>query len=349
VTAAGRAIGEFVDELSNWYVRRSRRRFWKGEDDLDKKAAHSTLYECLVTVAKLTAPFTPFVAEALYQNLVANVDAGEASAPESVHLADWPEVREDLVDRDLSERMAAARRVVGLGRAARNAAAIKTRQPLPEVVVVPADEDPAFRAGVESLEEVVLEELNVKELRFGEPEDVLAYDLKPNLGVVGPKHGRLVPAIREALAQAPPEVGARAAGGEPVVVTVEGEEITLSPEELLVEPRERDGYALAREGDLSVALNTQLDAGLVEEGLVRELVHRVQNLRREMGLEIEEGIRVGLAGSPRVSDLLRGRWGDYFMAEVLARELDLDDSAPDGESLSVDGEALRIRIEPLRG
>ncbi|HEX5975179.1 MAG TPA: class I tRNA ligase family protein, partial [Rubrobacteraceae bacterium] len=243
VTAAGRALGDFVDELSNWYVRRSRRRFWKGEDDLDKKAAHSTLYECLTSVARLTAPFTPFVAESLYQNLVVNVEDG---APESVHLADWPELREELVEHDLSERMSAARRVVSLGRAARNAAAIKTRQPLREVVVVPAGEDKGFRSGVESLQEVVLEELNVKALRFGEPQDVVAYDLKPNLGVVGPKYGRLVPGIREALAQAPPEVGARAAAGEPVRVKADGQEVSLSPEELLVEPTEREGYALAR-------------------------------------------------------------------------------------------------------
>src|SRR5215208_4573663 len=344
VTSAGRALGEFVDELSNWYVRRSRRRFWKGEDDLDKKAAHSTLYECLVAVAKLTAPFTPFVAESLYQNLVVNVDA---EAPESVHLAGWPEARRELIDRDLSGRMAAARHVVALGRAARNAAAIKTRQPLREVVVVPAGEDAGIRAGVESLEDVVLDELNVKELRFGEPEDVVAYDLKPNLSVVGPKYGRLVPGIREALAQTPPEVGARAAAGEPVAVTVEGEEIPLSPDELLVEPKEREGYALAREGDHSVALSTELDAELLDEGLVRELVHKVQNLRREQGLEIEEGIKVGLSGSPRISGLLSGRWGDYFRAEVLARELDLDDGAPDGESLRVDGEALRVRLAPL--
>jgi isoleucyl-tRNA synthetase len=343
-TAAGRAIGDFVDELSNWYVRRSRRRFWKGEDDLDKKAAHSTLYECLVTVATLTAPFTPFVAESLHQNLVVNVDA---EAPESVHLAGWPEARRELIDRDLSGRMAAARRVVALGRAARNAAAIKTRQPLREVVVVPAGEDVGFWASVESLEDVVLDELNVKELRFGEPEDVVAYDLKPDLGVVGPKYGRLVPGIREALAQAPPEVGARAAAEEPVPVTLEGKEISLSPDELLVEPKEREGYALAREGDLSVAISTELDAELIDEGLVRELVHKVQNLRREQGLEIEEGIRVGLSGSPRISGLLSGRWGDYFRAEVLARELDLDDGAPDGESLRVDGEALRVRLAPL--
>ena len=350
VTAAGRAIGEFVEELSNWYVRRSRRRFWKGEDDRDKKAAHSTLYECLVTVTKLTAPFTPFIAEALYQNLVVNV--GE-EAPESVHLADWPEHREELIDRDLSERMSAARRVVGLGRAARNAAAIKTRQPLREVVVV--DETPdgtrssRVKEGVESLKELVLDELNVKELAFGTAEDVVAYDLKPNLGVVGPRYGRLVPGLRAALAEAAPEVGARAAAGESISVDVEGEEITLSPEELLVEPGQREGYALEREGGLSVALRTGLDAGLVDEGLVRELVHRVQNLRREKGFEIEESISVGLFGNPRVSSLLEGRWGDYFKGEVLAKELSIGTGAPGGdcERVTVDGEALWVRIEPL--
>jgi isoleucyl-tRNA synthetase len=347
VTTAGRTIGEFVDELSNWYVRRSRRRFWKGEDDREKKAAHSTLYECLVTVAKLTAPFTPFVAEALYQNLVA-----EGEVPESVHLADWPEYDVGLVDLDLSERMAAARRVVGLGRAARNAAAIKTRQPLREVVVVNEGPDGAsLKEGVESLEETVLEELNVKELAFGEAEDVFVYDLKPDLGVVGPKYGRLVPGIRTALAAAPAEVGVRAAAGESVTVDVEGEEIKLSAEELLVEPKQREGYALEREGKLSVALSTTLDGELLDEGLVRELVHRVQNLRREKGFEIEESISVGLSGNRRVASLLEDRWGDYFKAEVLARELDLDAGATEGgfQNVTVDGEALWVRIEPLDG
>jgi isoleucyl-tRNA synthetase len=345
VTAAGRAIGEFVDELSNWYVRRSRRRFWKGEDDRDKKAAHSTLYECLVTVAKLTAPFTPFVAEALYQNL-----AADGEAPESVHLADWPEYEAGLIDVDLSERMAAARRVVGLGRAARNAAAIKTRQPLREVVVVDEGSDgSSLKEGVESLEEIVLDELNVKELAFGEAEDVFVYDLKPDLGVVGPKYGRLVPGIRAALATAPAEVGVRAAAGETVSVEVEGDEVMLSSEELLVEPKQREGYALERVGNLSVALSTTLDKDLLDEGLVRELVHRVQNLRREKGFEIEESISVGLSGNQRVASLLEARWGDYFMAEVLARELDLDAGAPDDgfQNVTVDGEALWVRIEPL--
>ena len=346
VTAAGRAIGEFVDELSNWYVRRSRRRFWKGEDDRDKRAAHSTLYECLVTVTKLTAPFTPFVAEAIYQNL-----AADGGAPESVHLADWPEVREGLIDRDLSSRMWDARSVVGLGRAARNAAAIKTRQPLWEVVVVDEGADgSSIREGVESLREIVLDELNVKKLSFGEAEDVFAYDLKPDLGVVGPKYGRLVPGIRAALAGAPADVGVRAAAGESVTVEVEGEGITLSPEELLVEPKQREGYVLEREGSLSVALSTTLDGDLLDEGLIRELVHRVQNLRREKGFEIEESISVGLSGNPRVSALLKDRWGDYFKAEVLARDLDLDAGSheDDFENVTVDGEALWVRVEPLQ-
>ncbi len=343
VTAAGRAIGEFVDELSNWYVRRSRRRFWKGEDDTDKRAAHSTLYECLVAVTKLTAPFTPFVAEALYQNLVANVDD---EAPESVHLAQWPLADGGLVDRSLSERMVAARKVVGLGRAARNASAIKTRQPLREVVVVPANEDGSFREGVESLQGIILDELNVKELRFGTAEDVVAYDLKPNLGVVGPKYGKLVPGIRGALAQASPETGARAAAGESVTVVVDGEEVTLSPEELLVEPGEREGYAVEREGELSVALLTELSPELLDEGLVRELVHKVQSLRREKGFEIEESISVGLSGNRRITGLLDGVWGDYFKSEVLARRLDLgpQDAA---EAVVVDGEELLVRLEPL--
>ena len=274
-------------------------------------------------------------------------------APESVHLTDWPAYREELIDRDLSERMSAARRVVGLGRAARNAAAIKTRQPLREVVVV--DEAPdgkggsRIREGVESLKEIVLDELNVKELAFGKVEDVVAYVLKPNLGVVGPRYGRLVPALMAALAEAAPEVGARAAAGESISVGVEGEEITLSPEELLVEPGQREGYALEREGGLSVALCTDLDARLVDEGLVRELVHRVQNLRREKGFEIEESISVALSGNRRVSSLLEGRWGDYFKSEVLAKELYLDTGAPGGgsERITVDGEVLWVGMEPL--
>jgi isoleucyl-tRNA synthetase len=214
---------------------------------------------------------------------------------------------------------------------------------------VTEDSPPHWRDGIEGLKDIVLDELNVKELAFGEAEDVFVYDLKPDLGVVGPRYGRLVPGIRSALAAAPAEVGVRAADGESVTVDVEGEGIELSPEELLVEPKQREGYALEREGKLSVALSTTLDGELLDEGLVRELVHRVQNLRREKGFEIEESISVGLSGNQRVASLLEDRWGDYFKAEVLARELDLDaDASNDGfQNVTVDGEALWVRIEPL--
>jgi isoleucyl-tRNA synthetase len=198
----------------------------------------------------------------------------------------------------------------------------------------------------------VLDELNVKELRFGEAEDVLAYDLKPNLSVVGPKYGKLVPGIRQALTEAPPEVGERAAAGEEISVNVDGREVVLSLEELLVEPRERSGYALVREGELAVALNTELDEELIDEGLVRELVHSVQNLRRERGFEIEETISVTLGGSSKIVSLLRGPWGDYFKAEVLARELSLDEAGKDGaagavDTVRVDGEELFLKMERL--
>jgi isoleucyl-tRNA synthetase len=252
--------------------------------------------------------------------------------------------------------MEAARRVVALGRAIRNEAAIKTRQPLREVVVTPGKNPRNYsqlQEAVENLKDIVLDELNVKELRFGGSEDVVAYELRPNLAVVGPKYGRLVPNIRSALAEVPPKVSARAVdAGEPVTVIVEGEEITLTPSELFPVVGQRPGYTLFYGEDLVVALRTELDGELVDEGQVRELVHKVQNLRRERGFEIEETISVTLGGSPRITSLLKGPWGDYFKAEVLARELNLDEAGTDGAAgavdiVRVDGEELFLKMERL--
>lgn len=210
-------------------------------------------------------------------------------------------------------------------------------------MVVVADGN--LRENLAGLEEIVLEELNVKKLRFGGEEDVLRYSLKPNLSVVGPKYGRLVPGIRRALEEAPQEVARRAASGEPVTVSVEGKEIPLQPEELLVESGPREGYAVESETGLSVALSTELNPELVDEGLVRELVHKVQNLRREKGFEIEESIAVSLSAGSRLRELLEGPWGDYFRREVLAGELDLGGEGED--VLTVDGEEVRISLRPL--
>ena len=196
-TNSARAIQAFVDDLSNWYVRRSRRRFWKSESDADKLAAYQTLYEALVTLSKLLAPFTPFIAEELYQNLVRSADP---TAPESVHLCAWPVVDEQVVDAGVSFDMAAARRVVEMGRAARNAAAVKTRQPLAEVAVAaPAAELQAL----ERLREVVVDELNVKALRaVADGADLVSYTVKPNLRVLGPKLGKRLGALQAALREA---------------------------------------------------------------------------------------------------------------------------------------------------
>ena len=211
--STGRAISEFVDELSNWYVRRSRRRFWKSEADSDKVAAYLTLYECLDMLAKLLAPYMPFMAEDLYRNLVAEryADApGDAvrrpppatSDPESVHLCDWPVPDASLIDEDLSYRMGAARRVVNLGRAARNASQLKTRQPLPVAVVTAKDRR---RAALESLADVVCEELNVKTLEFVDsPDDLVTYVVKPNFRTLGPRFGKGMPQVAAAVAALPP-------------------------------------------------------------------------------------------------------------------------------------------------
>jgi isoleucyl-tRNA synthetase len=256
--------------------------------------------------------------------------------------------------------MDAARRVVALGRAVRNAEAIKTRQPLREVVIVPTSESsnmPQWLQGedlhrsVNSLRDIVLDELNVKDLRFGSLEDVFEYELKPNFAAIGPKYGRLAPKIAQALSTVPPEarVGA-AARGENVQLDVEGQEITLTPSDLFVVMRAQPGYATFPGGNeyFSLALSTDLDAELVDEGLVRELVHGIQNLRRDGGFEIEETVSLSVDGSERLVSLLRGPWGDYVKSEVLARDLRLADGgvSPDSaaNTLSVDGEELRVSL-----
>ena len=317
-TGTSRAIQQFVDDLSNWYVRRSRRRFWKSESDADKLAAYHTLHEALVTVAKLLAPFTPFVAEELYQNLVRSVDA---SAPESVHLCAWPVADERAIDAGVSFDMAAARRVVEMGRAARNGAAVKTRQPLAEVVMALPE---AEAQAVERLRDVVLDELNVKDLRIARSEDELvAYVVKPNLKVLGPKLGKRLGPLQAALkeADAAALVAAVRADGAAVVQLPDGE-LSLTEEELLIETGSPEGYQVESENGRVVALRTDVDDALREEGLARELIHAVQLARKAADLRIEDTISLTLA----VPEELRSpaeRHRGAIMAETLASEFAL--------------------------
>ena len=339
-TGTARRIQGFVDDLSNWYVRRSRRRFWKSESDADKLAAYHTLHEALVTVTKLLAPFTPFVAEELYQNLVRSVDD---AAPESVHLCAWPVADEQAVDAGVSFDMAAARRVVEMGRAARNAAAVKTRQPLAAVVVALPE---AEARAVERLRDVVLDELNVKDLRVAGGEgELVAYVVKPNLKVLGPKLGKRLGALQAALKQADAAalVAELHASGS-VALTLADGELRLAADELLVETGSPDGYRVESEAGRVVALATEVDDELREEGLARELIHAVQLARKAADLRIEDTISLTLA----LPEELRSpaeRHRPAIMAETLASEFALGASGGEHrETARVDGHEVGIGL-----
>ncbi|MEZ5125347.1 MAG: isoleucine--tRNA ligase [Thermoleophilia bacterium] len=315
-TSTSRAIQQFVDDLSNWYVRRSRRRFWKSESDADKLAAYHTLYEALVTVAKLMAPYAPFVAEELYQNLVRSVDS---QAPESVHLCSWPEVSPDAADDELSRAMAIARRVVELGRAARNGAAVKTRQPLSEVVVALPDDE---RFAVEALRDVVLDELNVKALRLVADEgELVTYTVKPNLKVLGPRLGRQLGALQATLRAGNAAIlVAELRNSGSVSIAMPDGAIELAPDDLLIETGSAEGYRVETEGGRTVALNIAIDESLREEGIAREIVHAIQLARKNADLRIEETVIVALAVPDELVGLIE-RHAETIAAEILATRL----------------------------
>ncbi|MDW8404485.1 isoleucine--tRNA ligase [Chloroflexus sp.] len=323
VYTAANAIEHFVDELSNWYVRRNRRRFWKSESDADKEAAYQTLYTCLVTVAKLAAPFTPFVSEVIYRNLVAEHDA---SAPESVHLARWPQVDRSLLDEQLVADTEALLAAVSLGRAARKQANLKVRQPLSELWLRAST--PALLNGVRRFEAELRDELNVKAVRYLDANSaVVEYRLKPNLRLVGKKFGKLVPALTAALrdlsGDAARAVAQAVEAGQPVRLLVDGQELELLAEEVLVESSAPEGYAVAEADGMLVALNTTVTEELRLEGAARDLVRYVQDARKSAGLAISDRIQLFLS-SVDEADLLAAtlaKHGDYVKNETLAVEL----------------------------
>lgn len=325
-----RQVDAFVGDLSNWYVRRSRRRFWKSESDSDKLAAYSTLYEVLVTLTKLVAPVMPFLAEEMYQNLV--IAGGKQSGqPESVHHCPYPEADESLIDRYLLADTALAQRVVSLGRAARNKAAVKVRQPLREMVVRASSRQD--EASLQRIKVGVLEELNVKHLTVTtQVGELITYSIKPNFALLGPKYGKRMGALREALGKADPaELAARVEQEQPVTLLIEGdkEPVELLPAELVVETREREGFAVAQEGGLVVALDTQLDEALLQEGMARDLVRVINDMRKSADFDVSDRITTyyslseGEAGNGD-GHLLRGalqNFGDYIQAETLSNKI----------------------------
>jgi isoleucyl-tRNA synthetase len=313
VAGAARPIERFVDDLSLWYVRRGRRRYWKSEGDADKQAAYETLYEVLVTLSRVLAPFVPFLAEALYQNLVRTVDA---RAAESVHLCPMPVPEEAARDPHLEQGMQQTRHFVYLGRAARNEARIKVRQPLASATVLDRS---GTVAGRPELIELLKDELNVREVRFaGSLGDLGRLEVRPRFDLLGPKFGGRITAIADALRAQGQVLVEQTPEGEPYRVrTPDGEEIVLERAEVDVRMRWPEGRAGAGESGAWVVLDTTVTEDLAREGLARELVHQVQQMRKEAGLEIADRITLYYDGDDRLPDLIR-KHGETILREILA-------------------------------
>jgi isoleucyl-tRNA synthetase len=329
-TAAGRAIADYVEELSNWYVRLSRRRFWEGD-----RAAFATLRHCLLETVAMLAPFVPFLADEIHRNL------GGPGAQPSVHLRDYPQVDASLADLALEEGMEAVRLTVELGRAARAQAKAKVRQPLRRAVIVAND---AERAAIETRADLVTAELNVKELDFVTDEsELVSYSAKPNYRALGPRFGKKMPQVAAAVeALDAAHVAAVLAEGGEIGISIEGTDHSLGPDDLTLALQPLEGYEVEAEAGHAVALQLELDEELRREGLAREIVHAVQNARKAAGLEITDRIGLTLAGD---SDLIAAAQAhqDYLTNEVLATSVSYDGTT-DGALAKIDGRELKIGV-----
>ncbi|HYJ22042.1 MAG TPA: isoleucine--tRNA ligase [Solirubrobacterales bacterium] len=334
-TTAGRAIAEYVEELSNWYVRLSRRRFWDGD-----RAAFATLRHCLLETAALLAPFTPFLADEIHLNLTGGSLGQTGEEPDSVHLRDYPQVDAALADPELETAMEAVRLTVELGRAARSQAKAKVRQPLRRAVIV-ANE--AEREAIEARADLVTAELNVKELDFVSDEgELVSYSAKPNYRTLGPRFGKRMPQVAAAVeALDAAHVAAVMADGGEVGINIEGDEHTLGPDEVTLALQPLDGYEVEAEAGHAVALQLELDDELRQEGLAREIVHAVQIARKEAGLDISDRIDLALAGEEDLLAAARAHEG-YLAGEVLATSVAYEASA--GTTAKIDGRELTIAV-----
>ena len=318
IPESARALQEFVDEMSNWYVRRSRERFWAKGMEQDKINAYMTLYTALVTISKAAAPMIPFMTEDMYQNLVRSVDP---SAPESIHLCDFPQVKEEWINKELEDDMEALLKVVVLGRAARNTANIKNRQPIGTMFVKAEKEMDQFYT------DIIADELNVKEVKFAKDvESFISYSFKPQLRTVGPKYGKLLNGIRTALT----ELNGTEAMKELketglLTLDIDGNKVELAEEDLLIETAQTEGYVTETDGDTSVVLDTNLTSELIEEGFVREIISKIQTMRKEAGFEVMDKIHVYAKDNQRIMDIMENH-RDEIMSEVLAEEITLNET-----------------------
>jgi isoleucyl-tRNA synthetase len=342
-TSATRTIRDFVvDELSNWYVRRNRRRFWKSESDTDKLAAYKTLYEALVTVVKLIAPMAPFVSEEMYQNLVLTL---EPSAPESVHLASWPTFDAALIDENLLRDMNALLRVVELGRSARNTSGMKTRQPLPEVLVRVRNDGEL--QGLKRLEDQLAEELNVKKVSYLDvTADFVTYTVRPNLPLVGKRVGKHIPALKQFFANNDgKDIARNVREGKNTEIVLGGETFSFEPEAFLLDAQSPAGYSAVEDKGYLAALNTTLTPELIQEGFMRDVVRLVQNARKSAGLEVSDNIQLSIETSGEVLEAVKAHQ-QTIQNEVLAKGIEFSrlENASYSETAEVEGTSITISL-----
>ncbi|MCG9479728.1 MAG: isoleucine--tRNA ligase [Actinomycetia bacterium] len=341
VTDSGRLIQDFVDNLSNWYVRRSRRRFWKSGTDKEKISAYKTLYECLTTVALLCAPYVPFISEEIYQNLVVGMDQDKVS----VHLQDYPEDDMELIDEQLSFNMEIARKVVGLGRTIRNKLNIKTRQPLSEVIIY-FDVDKKVTEAIRHFEPIIKEELNVKQVNILDDRgQLVSYDIKPNLKLLGSKYGAMVPKIKQSLEEMNPAmVALKSESSKKISMMVDGKHIDLEPDEVLVDIVNKEGLGIESDGTFTIGLPSEIEPGLLEEGFARELVHQIQNLRKEADFKIENTINTYIDCGPEEKKIIK-KYDDYIKKETLTQKLNFGKKEECfNREAEVDGSSMTIAI-----
>ena len=339
IPEAARSLQEFVDEMSNWYVRRSRERFWAKGMEQDKINAYMTLYHALVTIAKTAAPMIPFMTEDIYQNLVRSVDK---DAPESIHLCDFPTVNEAWIDKDLEADMKELLEIVVLGRACRNTANIKNRQPIGTMYVK------AEKKMSEFYTDIIADELNVKEVKFADDvESFISYSFKPQLRTVGPKYGKLLGGIRQALT----DINVTAAMNElrtngVLKLDINGNDVELTEEDLLIETAQTEGYVSESDGETSVVLDTNLTPELIEEGFVREIISKIQTMRKEAGFEVMDKIVVYAHGNDKIQDVMKAH-EDEIKSEVLADEMVLGETDGYVKEWNINKEAVTMGVKKL--
>ncbi len=344
ITRAARAVSDFtIDQLSNWYVRRNRRRFWKSENGKDKIAAYQTLHECLLTISKLIAPFTPFLAEEMYRNLT----AGNKPMSESVHLEEMPGADESVINPELEHRMERAIKIVGIVRAMRMKSNLKVRQPLQKIILPVKSE--AERKEVEQMEDVILEEVNVKQIEFITDESALIKKKsKPNFKMLGPKFGKSVQPIAARLRDLTSEEMNKLQLEGKLALNVNGTEYTIDTSDVEILHEDIQGWLVETDGQITVALDTELTDELIDEGLAREFVNRVQNLRKSSGFEVTDRIRIAHASSKRLTKALE-RMVQYIQQETLAVELKSISSADalkqGAKDEDINGEPSAIAVE----